>query len=75
MPYNSPEIPTDFKAMTYRLDEAARQAQVRAQLKQAGIVEQAWLARQGRQAFNHVRRWLVTVSERLEQDALTHPSA
>lgn len=70
MSYNSPEVPIDFEAMTYRIDEARRQSEVNRRLGHVGIVKQAWLTRQGRRAFNHMARVLVTVGERLEQDVL-----
>jgi hypothetical protein len=73
MSYNCPEIPTAFEAMTYRLDEARRQGEIRSQLDQAGIVQEAWLARQGRQVLHQVGHWLVTVGERLEQDVAPTP--
>jgi hypothetical protein len=74
MSYNYSEVPTDFGAMTYRLDEARRQGEISSQLDQAGIVQQAWLTRQGYQVLHHVGHWLVTVGERLEQDVVPTPS-
>ena len=52
--YNYPEVATHFEAMTYRLDEAGRQGEISTQLDQAGIRQQAWLARQGHQVLHHV---------------------
>jgi hypothetical protein len=40
MSYNYPEVPADFEAMTYRLDEARRRREVGSRLDQAGIVQQ-----------------------------------
>lgn len=74
MSYNYTEVPTDFEAMTYRLDEARRQGEISRQLDQAGIVQRAWLAHKGHQVLQHVGHWLVTVGERLEQDVLPTPS-
>ena len=70
MPYNSPELPMDFEAMTHRIDEARGQSELNRRLRQAGIVQEAWLTRQGRRALHHVGHLLVTVGERLEQDVL-----
>lgn len=53
MSYNYPEVPTDFKAMSYRLVEARRQGKVNSQLRQVGNVQQGWLARQRRQLLHH----------------------
>jgi hypothetical protein len=74
MSYNYPEVPTDFEAMTYRIDEARRQGEISSQLDQAGIVQQAWLPRQGRQVLHQVARFLVTMGERLDPDVLPSPS-
>jgi hypothetical protein len=74
MSYNSPEVPTDFEAMTYRLSAARRRAEVGGQLARAGIVQQGWLARQGHRVLHQVGHLLVTVGERLEQDVLATPS-
>jgi hypothetical protein len=74
MSYHSPELPTNFEAQTYRLDELRRQGRVRTQLHQAGIVRQGWLARQGHQLLHQVGHLLVAIGERLEQDAIRTPS-
>jgi hypothetical protein len=70
MSYNYSEVPTDFEAMTYRIDEARRRAEIRSQLHQAGIVRQGWLARQWHQVLHQVGHLLVTAGERLQQDVL-----
>ena len=72
--YNYPEVPTDFEAMTCRLDGARRQGEINRQLDQASIVRQGWFARQGHQVLHQVGHLLVTVGERLDQDALPTPS-
>ena len=74
MSYNYPEVPTDFEAMTYRIDEARRQGEISSQLDQAGIVQQAWLARQGRQLLHQVGHLLVTMGGWLDPDVLPSPS-
>jgi hypothetical protein len=74
MSYNYSEVPTDFEAMTYRLDEARRRGEIRSRLDQAGIVQQGWLARQGRQVLHQVGHLLVTMGERLDPEVLPSPS-
>jgi hypothetical protein len=74
MSYNYSEVPTDFEAMRYRIDEARRRGQIRSQLDQAGIVQEAWLAHQGRQVLHQVGHLLVALGERLSPDVLSTPS-
>lgn len=74
MSYNYSEVPTNFEAMTYRIDEARRRGEIRSQLDQAGIVQQPWSAHQGRQVLHQVGHLLVAMGERLGPDVLPTPS-
>ena len=67
MSYNYPEVPTNFGAMTHRLDESRRQGEISTRLEQAGIAQQGWLARQGAQLLHQVGHLLVVAGERLER--------